>query len=107
MVAVAGEGRDHGVMRDRVPVGHLVEQLAGRGEVASAAEGREESVVGVLVFEGEVGEGGNGGGEGAGEGVEVDEAVGEDGVAGEGGLEEVAVEVAAEPEVFGGNASLY
>lgn len=31
-------------------MGHLVEQLAGGGEMASAAEGGQNCVIGVVVF---------------------------------------------------------
>lgn len=58
------------------------------------------------VLGGEVGEGGNGGGEEMEGGVEVDEAVGKEGVRGEAGFEEAGVEEGGGEGGFGGEASV-
>lgn len=93
-----------GVKSDKCSLGHLFEQVASVAEAAGARQCGDNGGVGVGVFGGKVGEELVGGVGGAGLGVEVDEAVGEERVEGEGALDEVGVEEGAELEVSGGDA---
>lgn len=85
------DGGDDGVPGDGVPVGHLAEQVPGGGEVPRAAGSRDGSVVGVDVGAGQRAEGAERVAWQAREGVELDEAVEEEGVGGEAGGDDARV----------------
>lgn len=88
--AVTGRPRqrgDDGAPRHGVPARHSAEQVTGGVEVPRAARRGERGVVGVVVGAGQRAEGEERVAREARAGVELDEAVGEEGVGGEAGGE--------------------